>query len=276
MSIKLKWAPIDNADIKTYKIHRSIIGLVTETEAPFGLISGDTLKLKINNQTIQVITFTGDLGVEDLVDFLNSKLEGAMAYKAKDSDKIYIRSNIRSEDGFIEVFGGTAISKFGFPMGTVSEKSSSSVLDIVDSNTLIYEDPNGVIQDYYALSVVDNFGNESKKTAFTQAIEFTGNICVVEGKVTDLQGVRKCDVEVTAKIVVPPEQAGTGAYVLKEEVSTITGEDGRFSLPLLQGASVIFEVNRARISDPVLIPEEPFVFFKTLDINPDYKLYDLV
>lgn len=276
MAIKLKWSPIDNADIKTYKIHRSILGLVTSTEAPFGLASGDTLKLKINSQTLQVITFTGDLGAEDLIDFLNDKLNGARAYKAKDSDKIYIRSNIRNEDGFIEVFGGTAISKLGFPLGTISEKSSSSVIDIVDANTLMYEDVNGVIQDYYALSVVDNFGNESKKTAFIQAIEFTGNICVVEGKLTDLQGVRKCDVVVTAKIVTPPEQTETGSYVLHEEVSTITGEDGRFSLPLLQGASVIFEIEDARISDPVLIPEEPFVYFNTLNINPDYKLYDLV
>jgi hypothetical protein len=276
MTIRLRWCPIEGADVKLYKIHRSILGFRTPTEAPFGLVNGDELKLRINNNTLQTITFDADYEIDDLVSFLNNELEGARAYKDVNSNHLFVRSSIRDENGFIEVFGGSAVTKLGLTTRRIETKSESELIDTVDCDIMEYCDLNGVIQDYYALSVVDNLDNESKKTQFLQAVSYAGDICVIEGFICDLQGARRCDVEVTARIVNPPENKKQGGYILQDEISTITGEDGRFSLPLLQGSSVLFEINRARISDPVIVPSQSFVLFDELNINGDYKMIDLL
>ena len=66
-SIRLKWVPLPEADIQNSKIHRSMIGFKTPYEAPFGLIAGEDIVLKINNQDTQTITFPGDFEIEVLV-----------------------------------------------------------------------------------------------------------------------------------------------------------------------------------------------------------------
>jgi hypothetical protein len=130
------------------------------------------------------------------------------------------------------------------------------------------------LEDFYSISTVDNSGNESNKSNPRQAVNFTGPICVVEGCITDLQGRRVCDVLVTARLVTPPESVQDHTFITKKEVSVLTGEDGRFSLPLLQKASVIFEIDETRVSDPICIPEKPYVFFDELAIDYNYKFKD--
>ena len=274
MSIILRWVPIEGADIMTYNIHRSMIGFTTEFEAPFGLVAGDNLRLKINNHNIQEIVFDSDLAIADLVDFLNTTLLGATAYKAKDSDHLIIRSDIREEPGFIEVLGGgSALSKLGISAGIISERSGTTMIGSPPSTELEYEDPDGVLEDFYAISTVDSAGSESSLSTLRQAINFTGPICVVEGCITDLQGMRVPDVKALARVVTPPEGA-EHTSIIKDEIYVLTGEDGRFSLPILQGARVIFEIDDARVSDPITIPEQPYVFFDDLPIDYEYKFQD--
>ena len=274
--ITLRWAPLEGADISTYKIYRAMIGVKTTFEAPFGLVNGDTLQLKLNDTSVQTITFDQDYDIDDLVDFVNANITGGTAYKVSGSDALIIRSNIRSEPGFIVVDGGTAVSKLGLNVGPVSENSNMVLVGSVPFGTNDFEDGDGVLEDYYAISTIDSVGNESNLSNARQAINFTGPICVVEGCITDLQGKRVCDVKVTARIVNPPESVQDHSFITKETMSTLTGEDGRFSLPLLQCARVIFEIDDVRVSDPISIPQLPYVFFDDLPIDYKYKLADQV
>jgi len=272
MSIILRWVPIEGADIASYNIHRSMIGFITEEEAPFGF-NGESLQLKINNQTIQTFNFVDDSDINELVDFLNANMVGATAYKAYGTDQLIVRSDIRAGAGFIEIVGGSALLKLGLSPHIISEKSETLKIGSIPYSELEYEDQNGVLEDFYGISTVDNVGNESNISSLRQAINFTGPICVVEGCITDLQGMRVPDVKVLARIVTPPEGA-EHTSIIKDEISVLTGEDGRFSLPILQGARVIFEIDETRVSDPISIPVRPYVFFDDLPIDYEYKFQD--
>lgn len=278
MAIRLKWSIIDGADVETFNIHRSIVGFSTPTEAPFGLINGDTLQIKLNNDTLQTITFSGDLAIGPLVDEINAQIEGGQAFAAVDSNILYLRSDIRSESGFLTIVGGTALSKLGQTARTISPQSEVLLLDSVAGTVFEFTDLNGVLEDFYGLQTVDSLGCVSVVSALTQAITFSGPICVIEGCVIDLQGVRVPDVLVTARIVTPPDTFGENekAIVTKDLISTLSAEDGRFSLALLQGSEVLFEINNTGLSDPVLIPNQNFEFFSKLAIFDDYKIIDPV
>jgi hypothetical protein len=272
--ITLRWTPLEGADITTYKIYRAMIGVKTPLEAPFGLISGDSLQIKLNNDTLQTITFDDDYDIEELVTVINNQITGGTAYQSKIDDSLILRSNIRSEPGYLVIVGGTALSKMGLTTGPISENSNMVHIGSVSFGTNEFEDLNGVLEDYYSLSTVSSLGDESNLSNPRQAINFTGPICVVEGCITDLQGRRVCDVQVTARIVNPPESVQDHSFITKETMTTLTGEDGRFSLPLLQCARVIFEIDDVRVSDPISIPAQPYVFFDELPIDYNYKFQD--
>lgn len=273
-SLRIKWVPLENSGVQTYRIHRSMIGFKTPSQAPFGLLNGDTLILKINNETTQTITFTGDMAVSDLVAFLNTKLSGARAYKSNYDNSLVIRSNYREAPGYIKIIGGTALSKMGEYPRQISEKSEVKIVAEVAGTENLYEDLDGAIQDFYGISTVDSMGNMSRVSSLIQAIGFVAPICVVEGKVVDLQGQRLADVKVTAKIVNRPQLIANHSAIVQAELSVLTGEDGRFSLPLLQKSQVIFEINDTRISDPIEIPQQNYVYFDDLPIYEDYGFGD--
>ncbi len=274
MSIILKWVPVEGANIASYKIYRSMIGIMTSLPAPFGLVNGDNLLLKINNQVIQNLVFTSDLNAEDMVNFLNGHLTGATAYLATGTQKIILRSNVRTSPGYIDIVGGSAAVKMGLPIKVISERSDLVLLSTIPFSTTSFTDNDGVLEDYYGISTVDGFGTESIISNLRQAINFSGPICVIEGCIIDLQGRRIADVNVKAKIVTPPTHGGGHSFVTTKEVSTLTGEDGRFSLPLLQTARVIFEINDTKVCDPITVPELPYAFFDDLGIDYQYMFED--
>lgn len=273
-SIRLRWALLPDAEVQNFKIHRSIIGFQTEGEAPFGLVPGDTLVLRVNSENSQEIEFDGDYEPEDLVTFLDDKLEGASVYKSFYDDTIYVRSDLRSSPGFIQIVGGSALSKMGIEPRTISEKSETHPIGFLDGLMTQFEDEDGVIEDFYGISTIDGLGNESTVTSLRQSVGMSGPICVIEGKVLNLQGQRVPDVKVSAKIVTRPQTTDGHSAITKDKVHVLTGEDGRFSLPLLQKAQVIFEIDDTRISDPIEVPEASFVYFDDLPIYENYRFID--
>lgn len=271
MSIILRWIPVEEANISKFKIYRSIIGFIIPDQLQYSL-SGLNLQLRINNTTIQNVFFNRTYTQQELVDHLNQSIIGATVFKG---DKIILRSNLRRSPGFVEIVGGTALSVLGLSPKTISEKSDTIFLDEVIYPETTFEDIDGVLEDYYGLSTVDSLNNESLISALRQAINFSGPVCVIEGCITDLQGARKSDIKVTARITTPP----TGlehTSILQKEVYTLTGEDGRFSLPLLQGVGVIFEINDTRVSDTITVPNVPYVFFDSLEIDYGYIFEDKI
>jgi len=271
--ITLRWAPYPEANVVSYKIYRSIIGFVANI--PLGpAISGKTLELKMNGGATQTFTFNSS---DSVVDTINNTISGGEAFLSyEDEDKFLLRSNLRDENGSVEIVGGTGLSELGLTARVITEKSEDGLLSTVPaaedpSSFMSFSDEDGALQDWYAISTVDSIGKESLKTEYKQAISFVGPLCVMEGIITDLQGVRQVDEEVRAKIVLIPQGVPVYTSISKNWVSTLSGPDGRFSLPLLQGAVVKFEVPVLGYSRNIRVPEKAYEFIKDLYIDLDYR-----
>jgi len=234
---------------------------------------GKTLELSLNGGSTQTITFNA---IDSMVDSINASISGGMAYLSiADPSYFIFRSNIREAPGSVQIVGGTILASIDQMPRLITEKSEDSLIATVLNDDLDdpveFEDLDGALQDYYALSTVDLVGNESLKTEFRQAIFFTGPVCVLEGIVTDLQGVRQVDEIVRSKIVLLPQNSSIKSSITKTWVETLTGTDGRFSLPLLQGAVVKFEIPSLGFSRNIKVPETSYEFVTDMLIDLEYQ-----
>lgn len=264
--ITLKWSKFPGSDVASYRIFRAMIGF----KAPIVNISGKDIVLRMNGNTPQTIAFNA----MTIVDTINSVLIGGTAYTSNDGLSFFVRSNVRIAPGSVEIVGGAALADLGLTPVLITEKSDGQLIDTKVASVVVnavetYVDEDGVLDDFYSVSTVSAMSVESLKTPWQQPIQSAGPICVIEGVIADLQGVRIADCEVRAEIVVPPESLSI-AYITKDPITTISATDGRFSLPLLQGALVKLEIPEIGYSQMVTVPALSYVFLKDLKVDEAY------
>ena len=269
----MKWSLLPESDVKQFKVYKSLVGVRLSHRPPSDL-AGQNLALKLNDGTAQTITFDGTTAT---VDKINATLSGGRAYQSRAStEHFYIRSNNRAEDGSLELIDSPALSLFGEMPRRVFAKSECFLIGTVDagsdpSQNFELPDPDGVPQDWYAITTLDHLDYESDKSPFKQAVSYSGDICVLEGCVVDLHGARLADVEVKATLVLYPHSSALSTQVSTEPVFTLTGPDGRFSLILLQGTTVQLEIPAVGFSRNVDVPEKAYVFVSELLAELDYR-----
>lgn len=253
--IKLRWAPTENANIASYKVYRSIIGFIAPKSSE---LDECTLDVKVDGGPVMSIEFSA----ANIVDSINTGLEDAQAYNSIANPNAFIfRSNTREAPGSVEIAGGDCLDLLGLTERLITEKSETHLIatipvDAENPGSLVYfEDPDGTPHDYYAISTVDSMGNESASTNLKQAVASVGGICMVEGIISNVQGEREVDVRVTAKLVDSPSMADGASYITTEPVTTLTYPDGRFSLPLVQGAVVKIEIPEIGYFRTIRVPE---------------------
>lgn len=266
--IKLNWLPLRGADILSYRVYRSMIGFKATLASPAS-VAGLSLILALNNGTAQTITFSG---TDDIITQINAQLEGGKAYAAADPDAAYffVRSDLREAPGSIEIFDSPALIELNLTARLITERSEDLFLTTVaaltdETLTVVYPDPDGVAQDYYAVSTVNHLTDESAKSAYRQAVTTTGNICVLEGIVEDLSGRRIADAKVTATLLGTPQQIAFGGQVSMRPLRTLSGPDGRYSVAVLQGMIIRLEIPLIGYSRAISVPTTLFAFVSDLD-----------
>lgn len=271
--INLRWAPFPGADVVSYDLYRSMIGFKAAIVDP-SLLSGLTLILKINGGAAQTITFDNSTPA---VDKINATLKGAMAYLSLlEVGFFYVRNDVRSAPGSIQIFGGSALPLLGLVQETIFEKSKderiAEIPALSDPSLMVsYEDPDGVCQDWYAVSTVSSHGEESRKSPYRQPVTNTGQLCVLEGIVTDLQGVRLPDAEVTATLVKFPQESEKATQISLDPIVTRSGSDGRFSLAVLQGALIQLDIPAVGFSRNITVPPAAYEFVTDILVDLDYR-----
>jgi hypothetical protein len=271
--INLRWAPFPGSDVESYKVYRSIIGFRSPVVAP-ATLSGKTLLLKMNGGSTQTITFAGTATV---VAQINAQLSGGKAFLSNaDSGYFIVRSNLRSAPGSVQITGGTALADLQQTPRLISEKSEDHLIATVpaleDPELMVdWADADGCPEDYYAISSVDSLSNESLKTSFRQAVAYTGKVCVLEGIVTDLQGVRYPDAEISIQLVKYPQAIGKVPQITRNKLCFVTGPDGRFSIPVLQGALILFEIKEVQFSRTIEVPAQAYEFLTDIRVDLDYR-----
>lgn len=271
--INLRWAPFPGADVASYMIYRSMIGFRAKVATP-ATLSGKTLLLKMNGGATQTITFAG---TSSAVDQINAALTGGKAFLSNDdTDYFFVRSNTRSAPGSVQITGGTALADLQLSARTITERSEdllvAEVEALEDPNAMVdWADADGVPEDFYAIITVDSFGNQSLKTSYRQAVAYTGKVCVLEGIVTDLQGVRYPDAEISIQLIRFPQAQGKVPQITRHKLRFQTGPDGRFSIPVLQGALIQFEIKEVQFSREIEVPALAYQFLTDIQVDLDYR-----
>jgi hypothetical protein len=273
-TVNLVFAPLPQYVVSGYRVYRSILGFVAPIPLPSAL-AGLTLMLSISGGPTQTVTFNG---VDDVITAINLAVAGGRAIASVATPTNFIfRVGVSTVPGSLQIVGGTALSLLGLTARTITTQSEFGLLAAVpapvDPTVLVeFDDLDGMLQDYYAISTLDSSGNESLKTAFIQPTTATGPVCVVQGIVTDLQGARLVDAEVRSILKVAPTSLVDGSLVsLRHHTTVLTGPDGRFNLPLLQGALVQIEIRATGFSRYVTIPAQAFVNLTDLEVDLHYQ-----
>lgn len=94
------------------------------------------------------------------------------------------------------------------------------------------------------------------------------NICQVTGTILNIDNSPNIGAQVRATIKSTQQDQGGqvagGAGVSSDSVTAITGDDGTFTIDLIQGATVELEIPDINLRKEVLIPAETSVDFVTL------------
>ena len=271
--ITLRWRQFPGSDVSGYKVYCSIIGfkvmqpLVTDLE-------GKTLILSMNGNDPQTITFDG---VTPIADMINGSLLGGRAYTSVSSDEyLFVRSDVRSAPGSVEIVNGTSLPYFGLEPRTIYEKSEDFLLATIPAalnpeSPVEFEDPDGSINDWYTVTSINGVGDESLKAPYKKPVSYSGELCVLEGVVTDLQGVRTPDAEVRATIMILPQERAVTTLINTAPITTLTGSDGRYSLPVLQAAFIRLEIPSVGYSRSFRVPMTPYAFVTDIPVDTAYQ-----
>lgn len=265
--ITLSWTPLPGADVVAYRVYRSMIGFEAMLQLP-SVLAGLTMQLVMNGGVLQTITFGGTL---DPVSDINRQLTGGSAYNAADpaATYFYLRSDVRTYPGSILIAGGTALVALNVAPRFITEKSEDLLIATVAAPTdpsagVTFVDADGVSDDYYAISTIDHLADESAKAAYRQAVTSVGEICVLEGLITDMTGRRVADVHVTAHLLCTPQSLASGAHISTHAITVLSGSDGRYTLPVLQGAIVRLEIAAIGYSRAISVPLAQYALVKDL------------
>ena len=271
--ITLRWAPFPGADVVSYKVYRSMLGFTAPVLTPAALL-GKTMQLRVNGGTTQTINFDG---TTPTIDKINATLVGARAYTSVANILYFLlRNDVRSAPGSIQIVGGTSLVLLGLTPHTMQEKSEDRLLAQMAADpdpvaVVEFEDEDGVCQDWYTVTSVDSNAVESAKAPYRQPTSYTGRVCVLEGIVTNLQGVRMPDVEVIVTLIKYPQAVGSCPQITLEPITTLTGGDGRFSIPVIQGTLVNVDIQAVGFSRNITVPNKAYEFLTDLRVDLDYR-----
>jgi len=249
----IRWEPVE--DVDSVKIYRSRIGLKTKAP-PFGIELGDGILFGTTWGKEQQCPLSSDANL--LMDL--SKLSHVKVFE-QDDGSFWIISEWQQEGGLVEVLSGAvAAEKLGLSVGLVSTFLSDweLIAEIADpSLTESYEDVSGLPSDYYRVTTVTD-EEESVPSPWMQPLMGDQDLCVLSGRVLELDGKPAAHVEINAKIAIPGRPLNE-ILISSNEIKALTNKEGYFSLPVLQGVPIIIEASSIGYIKPVLVPQENYM-----------------
>lgn len=270
--ITLKWSKYPEVNITKYKIYKSIIGFIAVKPMPV-MIAGTTLSIAVNGGAVQNILF---YGTASIVDQINAVAIDVKAYNSEINPGVfYLRGNLRSEPGSVEILPCTALSVLGLVPKVITEKSETLLLaeinpSLTPDTVEEFDDVDGSIYDFYSISSINSVGDESLRTPLKRPVDTSGMLCIIEGYVCDLQGARVVDAEVRAILQQIPKDMNS-AFLTKEPITVLSGPDGKFSISLLRGALVKIDINDVSFSRNITVPNKSFAMLSDLLVDGTYQ-----
>lgn len=268
MSNTIQWSIFDDADADSFKLYRAVTGLVVTF--PNSLVTGDILSFSATSPSVQKVTVSST-DIDSVLASINSQAKGLKATRNTAGTKLFVRCTAR-EGAKLKLYACTFLTHTSQSVRIIAPRSEYSLVttvSVVPSQTdYTYSDVDGDPLDWYQVTSVKT-GIESVPSTDQQSFLAPPNLCMVEGRITDLQNNPVSGVEVKASVMVPVAEANNSGLTTPEIV-VVTDVLGRWNMPLIRSQQVLFLIESIGYNQVVILPDSSSALFRDLKPVGDY------
>jgi len=262
MSTTLVWSTFADANCDSFNIYRAITGIAVTF--PNALQTGDIFLFSATSPTQQTVQITAT-DITSVASAINTKAKGIKASISQTGTTLFIRCTA-NKDAKLKLYSCTFLTHTDQTVRIITPHSEFNFIASSPRVSGIYDyqypDVNGDVSDWYYMTSV-NSGVESLPTQNMQALPNPNTLCVVEGRVIDLQNRPITGAQVLVQSL-PPVGMANNSGIFLPNVIAVTDMYGRWTLPLIQCQSVLFRIPSISYNQVVVIPAQTYVLFKDL------------
>lgn len=269
MATTVKWNVFEDADIDTMRLYRAITGL--EIPFPNSLSTGNVFKFIATDSSLQTLT-VGATDIDSILALLNTA-KGVVATKDSGDTKIFLRIPARIDPRLV-LFSSSALTSLGETPRTIVPRSEFKAIHdepfVTGTFEYEFEDLDGDPNDWYYITTIKS-GAESFPSIAQQPHLTPEKVCVIEGRVTDLQNNPIVGVEVEASVIIPPNTTAKNTGIVTMIKQVLTDEKGRWSITLIRGQLIMFHIEAIGYNQIIEVPDKPFELFRDLEPLKDHE-----
>lgn len=262
------WSSYDDSTATSFKVYRAITGI--SVTFPNSLNTGDVLIFSATSQTIQKVTI-GATDIASVANAINAQAKGLQATVSQSGLVLFIRCT-SSNNPKLKLYPCNFLTDTSTSLQIIVPKLNFVNITTVSATpapaNYSYSDLDGDPLDwYYVTSIVSS--TESIPSIYQSPLVTPESLCVVEGRVKTIQNSPIVGAEVRASPIGGTETSDNSGLVSPPIVAT-TDSYGRWSLPVLQGSQLLFQVPSIGYNQVVEVPAQSSVLFQNLVPVNDY------
>lgn len=269
MSATLKWNAYADAAPDSFNVYRAVTGVVISF--PNSIAAGDVFLFQATNRDVQRVTINSAATIDDVANSINQKAKGLKATKSEDGTKLFLRCTAK-QNPKLKIQPCSFAANAGISSGLYTAQKEYDLVDTVvfvpDQFYYEFLDVDGDRLDWYRISSVTG-GMESLPSIAAQPIIAPPSLCVVEGRISDMQNNPIAGAVVQAKVEVPLGSTDNTGLTLPG-ITTETDALGRWSLPLIRSQLVLFQIEAIGYNEVLVIPDASYALFKDLKPANDH------
>jgi hypothetical protein len=232
-------------------------------EGPFIGLQGQSLQLKVDEGTVQTVTFTAanPVSLSNVITEFNGVIVGAIA--SDDAGKLKITSSELGTDSVLEIIGGTAVVTLGFTVAQKSTGLDPHVTLLPGVSEYTYDDQSGLATNYYRTryknSISSNVSSYSDWIQGSSGAAIDGSLLAVGTvKLADIDGTAIIGGKVTVVNVFSPLISG-GFFIAGRSKTVETDATGQAQITLVRGAEIDVIIEGTSVIRRIVVPNvSPF------------------
>jgi hypothetical protein len=264
----VKWNTFVDSDVDSFNIYRSITGL--SITFPNSLQTGDVFQFAATSPTVQKVTI-GATDINSVAAAINAQAKGLTATVSQSGLVLFIRCTAK-ERARLKLYPCTFLTHLSIPVSIIVPRSNfvllANVAFVPAPSAYSYSDLDGNPLDWYHITSVKS-SIETIPSIDQKPIITPESVCTVEGRVIDVQNNPIVGAEVRASPIGGVETSDNSGLVTPGIVA-YTDDYGRWSMPLIQGKRLLFEIASIGYSQVCVVPSQSFCLFQNLEPVDSY------
>lgn len=268
MSVTINWTSYVDSTVDSFKIYRAITGI--SVPFPNSLQTGDTFSFSATSQTVQRVTI-GATDIASVAAAINSQAQGLQATASQSGLILFVRCTATINPK-LKLYPCPFLAHTGIPVQIVVPQLNPTLVTTVASVTpphnYSYADADGSPYDWYYITSVTS-SIESIPSIWQQPLVTPGTLCVVEGRVKTIQNSPIVGALVKASPIGGVAVSDDSGLTFPP-ITAYSDSFGRWTIPVLQGTQILFQIPAIGYNQVVEIPAQPYMLFSNLVPVNDY------